>query len=381
MTHCYDEGVLRAELDRELLPAARALLAAHLEGCADCRERMRALRARVRQIEPLLAAPQPAPDPQAALARLRTRTLAEPASAGSAPSVPQRRNPMNSNRFGSRRSLFAGLAAVLVLLSLLALPPVRAAAGSLLQIFRVQKVVFVPVSRERMQQLENLKFDESTLFVGKPRLQSGKEQPREVRSSVEASALVGFNVESPAGLPSAPSSTRVAVQGRQTVEAQINVQAARELLRLMQVDDVNLPDALGSAPIRAQVEPTVMSSYQGSGYEVTLIQGRSPRVSLPPGVEMAQLGKAALRLLGTEPGQAEAMSRDIDWSSTLLFPIPADVSELRPVDIHGGKGMLATSGGQSRESVIYWQKGDRFYVLHVNSRNSSQVIALAESVR
>lgn len=285
-----------------------------------------------------------------------------------------------NNRFGSRR-MFVGIAAALVLLSLLALPPVRAAAGSLLQIFRVQKVVFVPVSRERMQQLQSLNFDESTLFVGRPRLQNSSAQSREVRSAAEASALVGFPVAAPTGLPAGVAATQMLVHDRQTVEAQINVQAARELLRLMGVDDVSLPDTLGRAPIRAEVEPVVLSTYRGGAAEVSLLQGRSPRVTLPPGVDMAQLGRAALRLLGTEPAQAEAMSRQIDWSSTLLFPIPTDVSELRPVEIHGAKGMLASSGGQQRASVIYWQQGERFFVLQVNTRDQAQAIALAESVR
>src|SRR4051812_34163093 len=71
MTNCYDEGRLRAYLDGELPALERAALAAHLAGCAACQAqlgRQRDLAARVRA---LLPAPMHAPEPRAALARLR----------------------------------------------------------------------------------------------------------------------------------------------------------------------------------------------------------------------------------------------------------------------------------------------------------------------
>lgn len=286
---------------------------------------------------------------------------------------------MTNQKPALRRGLIAAVA-VVALLSLLALPPVRTAASGLLQIFRVQKVVFVPISRDRMQQLDQLDFDKSSLFVGEPRVLNAPAEPRAVSTSVEAAALVGFNVAQPSALPAPATTTKVMVQDRQTVEAQVNVQGARELLQLMGITDISLPDALGSAPIHADVAPTVLSSYSGPGYEVKLIQGRSPNVTLPPGVDLAQLGKAALRLLGLTTAQAEAMSSQIDWSSTLLFPIPTDVSQLSQITINGNTGMLVNSG--RNESMVYWQQGDRFFVLQTSGRISEdQLLVLAESVR
>ncbi len=378
MTQCYDDGRLRAALDDQLPAGERAHLDAHLAGCPGCRARAEQLRAAARRVAALLPSPAIPPDPQAALARLRA---ANTARADTPPALTQqRRTPMtNTQSPALRRGLIAAVA-VVALLSLLALPPVRTAASGLLQIFRVQKVVFVPISRDRMQQLRDLKFDESTLFVGEPRVLSAQTEPRAVRTTVEAAGLVGFNVAQPSGLPAPATKTNVVVQGRQTVEAQVNVQGARQLLQLMGIDDVSLPDTLGSAPIRADVAPSVVSNYSGPGYEVRLLQGRSPNVTLPPGIDLAQLGKAALRLLGLSSSQAETMSRQIDWSSTLLFPIPSDITDLRQVTINGGTGMLVSSGGD--EAVIYWQQGDRFFVMESNGPFSNDsLIALAESVR
>ncbi|GAB4217507.1 MAG: anti-sigma factor [Roseiflexaceae bacterium] len=378
MTQCYDDGRLRAALDDELSAAERAALDAHLAGCPACQARTEQLRATARRVYALLPSPAAPPDAQAALARLRatagtTRTDTPPAP------THQRRTPMTNQKPALRRGLIAAVA-VVALLSLLALPPVRTAASGLLQIFRVQKVVFVPISRDRMQQLDQLDFDKSSLFVGEPRVLNAPAEPRAVSTSVEAAALVGFNVAQPSALPAPATTTKVMVQDRQTVEAQVNVQGARELLQLMGITDISLPDALGSAPIHADVAPTVLSSYSGPGYEVKLIQGRSPNVTLPPGVDLAQLGKAALRLLGLTTAQAEAMSSQIDWSSTLLFPIPTDVSQLSQITINGNTGMLVNSG--RNESMVYWQQGDRFFVLQTSGRISEdQLLVLAESVR
>ena len=74
---------------------------------------------------------------------------------------------------------------------------------------------------------------------------------------------------------------------------------------LLGIDDVSLPDALGAAPITVDVPAFVETRYHGANYELTLHQGHSPSVTLPDGVDLAQLGKAALRLLGMDADQAE----------------------------------------------------------------------------
>ena len=129
-----------------------------------------------------------------------------------------------------RRSLFAGLAAIVVLLSLLALPPVRAAADQLLQIFRVQKVLFVPISPERFEQLKNLNFDGKTLFVVTPKQVNHPAPPRTVASADAASSAVGFPARQPTVFPSAPSSTEMVVHDHSVVQFQVNVDSARQLL-------------------------------------------------------------------------------------------------------------------------------------------------------
>lgn len=73
-------------------------------------------------------------------------------------------------------------AALAVVLALLAFPPVRAVADQLLNVFRVQNVVFVPVTSERMEQLQQLNFDKEMLFLSPPKQTSGSSEMRTVAS-------------------------------------------------------------------------------------------------------------------------------------------------------------------------------------------------------
>lgn len=381
MTRCYDDGALRAGLDGELPAEALRAQQEHLAVCPECRARYAELKALADQTASLLHASPP--DVPVALAALRRRIDRErPALAGSRSSYPQssqRSIPMSSTRIW--RPWMGWAAALAVALALLAFPPVRAVADQLLNVFRVQNVVFVPVTSERIEQLQQLNFDGEALFLSSPKQTSGSSEMRTVTSLNEAAALVGFTPAQPA-LPRPSSSAEFAVTDRATFEFQVNVESARELLRLAGVTDVTLPDALGAAPIVAEMSPAVSARYAGDGYEVMLMQGVSPQVTLPQGVEMQQLGYAALRMLGMEPRQAATLAAQIDWRTTLVFPFPADITSLRQVSVGGSPGLLVSEQGQGeRRQSLYWQRGERFYVLSGSGLTVEAFLTMAESVR
>jgi hypothetical protein len=389
MTNCYDEGRLRAYLDGELSSLNREALGAHLAGCAACRDQLRRQRALAARVRSLLPAPLPAPEPRAALARLRAghdqTTRNVPASQGS---NVQRSKFMPSNSFwsGRSRSLLAALAVVVAVVSLLALPPLRAAADELLSIFRVQKLMFVPVSRERIDQLSKLNFDKDTLFVAKPTVEQSA-PPRVVASAEAAASAIGGAVGQPSAFPSAPLSSEFKVSSPSKMQFQVNVAGARQLLELMGIDDVSIPDALGAAPIAVDVPAFAIASYHGSNYDMTLHQGHSPSVTLPDGVDLSQLGKAALRLLGMPATDAEIASRTINWNNTLLFPFPKDTDDIRQVTV-GGENALIVSGGRrgDQHRQLYWQRGDTFYMLQASGSLSevdmiAALVAAAESIQ
>lgn len=401
---CYDEGRIRAYVDGALDGLEHAALAAHLHRCAACRERLADLQRRAADVGRLLA--PAAPEGAAgALSRFYEKTrserqvvpeMAEDAQmAASAPAPSQggatvsdaldsRSMPVQTtNRTSGARRWLAAVAALIAVAALLALPPVRAAADQLLSIFRVQNVVFLPVSQERIEELENLNFDGKTLFMSEPEVIDEPEE-QSVATADEAAATVDFTPGALSVFPSAPLATEYVVRDEGTVQFQVDVETARQLLTMLNITDVTLPDSLGDSPIVVEVDKTLQTSYRGSGYTMSLVQGGSPTVSLPDGVDLAQLGKAALRLLGMEPAQAEALSRQIDWSTTLIFPFPANVRDVRTVDVNGAQGLMFRSGGggKPRGYELYWQQGDRFYMLQGSGDVSDvEMIAAAQSVR
>jgi hypothetical protein len=398
MMHCYDEGTLRAWLDDELPADAHADLATHMAACAVCQQRAETLRAAGARAHALLATP--AVDPSAALQRFRRSqttwatddrqsTIAHAAHTSS--SITNRQSPTthtrsNEMRTTFRRPVFAGLAALIVALSLLAFPPVRAAADQLLQVFRVQTVMFVPVDQARIKELQNLNIDRDALFLSKPTVDN-QQPPRDVASAADASQAVGHAIAQPSQFPSQPTATTYKVDDAHHVQFQVNPATIRQVLAQMNITDVTIPDALGSGPISADIPAAATTMYKGANYQFVLHQVRSPNVTLPDGVDMAQLGKAALRLLGMDSFQAEAASRQINWNSTLVFPFPSDTSNIRQVTVNGAQGLLMTGGGRDQQHYqLYWQNGDQIYVMQASGNMSNQemidaLLKAAESVR
>lgn len=372
--HCYDLGTLRTYLDRALPDAETRQVETHLAHCEACREQLNQLREQAAQVARLLDV-GPLPDPHAAFARLRS-TVQMPASAPShRTKQPLRRFEMvRSQWLSPRRGWLAAAATLVVLLGLLALPPVRAAADQLLQIFRVQQIVFVPISTERIEELRDLNIDPSSLFVGEPEVIGTPSEPREVASIDEASAAAGFSVAqiNGAGTP------QIFVQDSRNLRFQVNLEGAQNLLDMLGITDVTLPSELGSAPIEVESKAMVMQSYKQGDVELNLLQTQSPNVTLPDGVDLAQLGEAGLRVLGLSAEEAAQFSEQIDWSSTLVLPFPSDITSLSQVRIGSQTGMVF--GDDEAGRTLYWQDNGYLYVL-VGDTSVEALIAAAESVR
>jgi hypothetical protein len=413
MSDCIDEGGLRAYLlDRNAMPfAEHAAIEAHLLGCPVCREQMAALSNLSTRLARQLAtlAPKTEADSRAAFLRVQERLLDEGAidsvsrELGFTPWLPQPETHRRANmqtianrnpRPGMRRFIFSGLLATLIL-SLLAFPSVRATADQLLQIFRATSNRFVAVEAGRLKQLQAMQFDTSTLFLSSPHFAAGSMQQTKVSTLSGAARLAGFTPEQVSTLPGQATSQRIAVYGTSTVSFTLNIRSLRDVLSVLNISDVTLPDALGNEPIEAVIPPAVVTRYEGSSYSLSLYQGRSPKVTLPAGVDLAELGRAGLRVLGMEPAAADALSKQIDWRSTLVVPFPTGLSYIKQVQVGNVSGLLvrasAIDGLQSRLSggnaadhtLLYWQRGERFYVIDAQGGGVSEsaLLIAADSVK
>jgi hypothetical protein len=300
------------------------------------------------------------------------------------------RNP----RLGMRRAVFSGLVAMMVL-SFLAFPAVRATADQLLQIFRATSNRFVEVNAGRLKQLQAMQFDTSTLFLSSPHFEAGSMQQTKVATLNDAAKLAGFAPEQISALPGAATSKQVAVFGKSNVSFTLNVDSLRDVLSVLNISDVTLPDALGNEPVNALIPPAVVTRYEGSNFSLSLYQGRSPEVTLPTGVDLAQLGRAGLRVLGMEPAAADTLSKQIDWRSTLVVPFPKGLSDVRQVQVGNVSGLLVQAsaidslqgrlvgGNSAGHTLLYWQRGERFYVIDAQGTavTESALLDAASSVK
>ena len=387
MTTCYDAGALRAYLDGELSEADTAAVAAHLEACDECRARLDELNAldmRVGRSFADVASDGPAADE--AFARLRPRL--PDVSTGAAAPTPIGRFTRIAR---SRRASVGSAVAAALLLAVLLVPGVRAAAASLLQVFRAQSVVYVSVSPSRVQQLRSLSVDAHALFVSQPKPLGAAPTIQQVDSPGAASTLAHFTPETITVFPTAPSATTYSVMGSSAYQLQVNAKTLQQVLTELGVTDVQIPASLGAQPITVSLPAIVQAQYTGDGYTASLIEGTSPTVNLPQDVDLTKLGQAVLEVYGMGPTQARALSKQIDWRSTLVFPFPAGASDIRQVSVNGAQGVFldssqaAAAAGErgTREYIVYWQKGDHFYILHCqgSSIGATAVLAMADSVR
>lgn len=374
---CYDPGLLRAYLDDALPPEQHAAVTVHLTHCSSCRESLSALRASAAQAGTLLGPPATLADPAASFARLKNSIATQ------SPPI-SRRTIMQTQRWSPiRRSWLGAVGAALAVISLLLFPPVRAAADELLQIFRVREVVFLPIDPARINQLEELDVAGVTLFTNEPTVLNTPAPPRDVASVEEAGQAVGFPVRAPATLPETPTESQITVRDRTLLSMQVNVDALRQLLTIAGINDVTLPDALGAEPITVDVSAWAAQRYAGQDWSIELYQGRSPDVTLPDGVDLAALGRIGLRVLGMSADEAETISRQIDWTSTLVVPILPQIQDVRSVTVNNREGLLVgTSEADGKSWFLYWQENDQFYILEANGAISdAAVLAAANSLR
>ena len=70
--------------------------------------------------------------------------------------------------------------------------------------------------------------------------------------------------------------------------------------------------------------------------------------------------------------EAHRFAQSIDWHSTLLVPVPANVSSFREVQVQGNKALLVTTTGQDTGphrhfggsgSFLMWADGEMVYCL------------------
>lgn len=271
-----------------------------------------------------------------------------------------------------RRYALTALLLILAVAAAFSLPPVRAAASDFLGLFRVQKFAAISVSPEQVAMLEELA--DQGLYPGELQTIEEPDPPQAVASLSEAVALSGYDVRTPAALPEPDGIT---VSGSGSGRLIVDVQAARRLMEAAGVDPQLIPESLDGQAVDVTMYPSVEMTWSDG---TALMQTQSPQVDYPEDVNATALGEAFLQMLGLSPAEAQRLARDIDWTSTLVVPIPQDLATFREVMIDGVSG-LALSSVDSQGNVLMWQEEGKVYVLFGDDQDVETLQQIAQTLQ
>lgn len=374
-----DDGVLMAFRDGELTTDERRSVQDHLNTCEACsarRHRMEGDAARIRQTLSMLGPTSlEASDPRRVLAQIRHTDT-------------QRKGLSMFDKIRSSKQtqrMLAGALALIVVIGLFTLAPIRALASDFLGLFRVQKFVVVDIDPERME----------ALMEAMESIQPGEvatidpEEATEVATLDEAAGISGFYPRSPEGYGDPDS---ILVKDSETVEFVPDVESLRQVYSMMNLDPMLLPDNIDGKTFTLTFPTGVAQLWEDEAGEptFTVLQMPSPSVEGPEDVDIEQLGSAMLQLLGMSEEEAERLSADIDWTSTMVLPLPTDLASVREVEVDGTTGLLFDAEGRVEEGgheieatggALLWQKDGMIYVVAAQQLNNIQMQEVAESLR
>ena len=401
MNKHLNEGQLRAALDGELDSEGLA----HLQACSDCRARQKTLQTQVERIADQLtflsSSVKDSHLPASSALRLNS---AQAWRRFNQQKLNRKEIPMYKKIFSTPLVRY-GLPIVLALTVILAVPSVRAFASEFLNLFRVQQVRVVPVDFTGMQQLDGVVgSDISQLISESITMQKEPGDPVNVASTDEASQLAGFTVRAPEG--ATPS--RISVMSGASFSFTIDRAKAQALLNEAGRSDLVLPEELDGADVSVQIpsgvsiafgncpEPSNESEAErerqreletsgspGRVYANCVIfsQIPSPEVSAPASLDIAKLAQIGLEFTGMSTEEAAQFTSTVDWTSTLIVPIPRNAASYQQVAVDGVTGtLIERPSDDAPQFALLWVKDGILYTIGGLGSNSQKALEIANSL-
>lgn len=284
----------------------------------------------------------------------------------------------------SMRPVWAALTAVAVLAASLAFEPVRAWAGQFLGLFRVQQITVLPVDTTGLTALnddQSLATRLGEMFSSAVKITREPQPTRLAASAEEAGQTAGFTVR----LPQGRAPYQIAVQSGSAFEITVDRDQAQAILDEAGRSDLQLPASLDGARISVDIPDGVSTSFGdcpsldlGAEAErdripwnrvrtcVILAQIPSPTVVTPPDLDVAQLAEIGLQFIGMSAEDAHDFSQTVDWTSTLVVPIPQNAASVEQVSVDGVTGTLlyrAPDDGWPARYTLLWVKDGIVFAL------------------
>lgn len=275
---------------------------------------------------------------------------------------------------GAWRPMCIGALALILLVGLFGYAPSRALARQFLAVFRVKQFVAIQVNSSP-EQLEAVGQQMESLFGSKP--EALAEAPIvPAANPEEARDLAGFNVRLPAYLPGG-SHLQFSVKGRTVYAFRLREETLRTVLTMANMDPNLIPAGWGEAHLTVEL-PAMVHITNGT---VDILQIYDPKANYPEGIDPQILGQAGLRILGLAPHEAKRIAERIDWLSTMVLPVPANIASFQEIPIAGEQGILLTPRDLSEDQrrMLLWQKDGVVYLVSSNT-SVENLVQVAESM-
>ncbi len=295
-----------------------------------------------------------------------------------------------------------GVPALLVLTMVFAMPGARALASQMLDLFRIQQVAVVPVDVTGIEQLNGndaLGKQLSQLISSSLNVTKKPGDPVQASDANQAGQLAGFAVRMPEGM----TPSRINVQNGSAFTLTVDRAKADALLKEAGRSDLVLPASIDGAEVSVNIPASVSVDYgtcptpskDGNGPDmngrgsfgrrfadcVIFAQIPSPTVTAPPSVNVPQLAQIGLEFTGMSSEQAKAFTDSVDWTSTLVVPIPKNAATYEQVTVDGVKGtLIQRPADDAPQYVLLWVKDGIIYTIGGLGSNSQQAIQMANSL-
>ena len=312
---------------------------------------------------------------------------------------------MNNRFIKQYQPWLAAFAIVAVVGILFSFAPVRAMAGQLLKIFRVQNVAVVPFNAELLEGNTEM-HDLLKQFSPESEIIVDGGEPQVFDTLDEAIQHVNFEVSSIPELPAdVGDEFKAMVDGESIVSLMLDRELLQSVFQSAKIE-IELPASLDDTPIVIN-KPTMLGQMWGTDLDdLNSMQGERPRskqrgkrpahsnheapqlmfvqmptphLEYPDDLDLATVGVAGLQLLGMPKIEAIALGSTIDWENTMILPIPiGEDIDATEISISGNSGVVMTMSDNDHVTII-WATGEMTYML-VGKYDTETLISLAESV-
>lgn len=399
------EGQIRAYIDGETAEggaftgASLQQVAEHLAACAACREQLGQIKARAAFVESRMAAMTAPLEKQDYAARLSTRR----ALTNLKYQIEQKETSIMTKLLSKTlRPVWAALMILLAAGGMLSFPAGRAWAGEFLGLFRVQQVRVVPIDFSGLEQYNNdetIANQFSDMFSKSITVRKEPAKPRPVAGAEEASQLAGFTVRLPSEMPEA---SQFFIQSGSAFDIMVDRGRAQSLLNELGRSDLVLPESLEGATISVDIPDGVVAAF-GECPEVVveddekkaeeenilkfpkctvLFEIPSPTINTPPDMNIAELAELGLEFSGMKPEEARTLTESVDWTTSMIVPIPRQNATVEEVMVDGVQGtVIKRESGYAPRYVLVWIKDGITYSINGYGLDVEKALEMANSLQ